>query len=160
MKCPQCKTRMDEKREARRWEEGGLVFTVEGAEVGRCPKCGEEVVGVTNIEGMYQAVARYLITARERMAPSEIRFLRKYLGLSGADFAALVGVDRATVSRWETGGQVMGPQMDRLLRLLVAHAKPIDEYPIETLRDVAITDPVERRLRVAASTRGSWEVSR
>ncbi|MCC6995794.1 MAG: helix-turn-helix domain-containing protein [Deltaproteobacteria bacterium] len=148
---------MDEKRETRRWEEGGLVFTVEGAEVSRCPKCGEEAVGVTNIEGMYQAVARYLITARERLSPSEIRFLRKYLGLSGSDFAAHVGVDRATVSRWESGAQAMGPQMDRLLRLLVAHAKPIDEYPIETLKDVATAEPVDRRLRVAASTRGSWE---
>jgi hypothetical protein len=37
-----------------------------------------------------------------RLSGSEVRYLRKYLGWSGADFAGHVGVDPSTVSNWET----------------------------------------------------------
>ena len=55
----------------------------------------------------------------------EIRFLRKYLGWSTADFASRMGTARETVSRWESGAVPMGSQADRLLRLLVATAAPV-----------------------------------
>lgn len=37
------------------------------------------------------------------MEPKDIKKLRLRLGFSQADFAMLVGVNQATVSKWETG---------------------------------------------------------
>jgi DNA-binding transcriptional regulator YiaG len=37
------------------------------------------------------SIAHAVIAKRERLTPAEIRFLRKFLGWSGADFAAHVG---------------------------------------------------------------------
>lgn len=37
------------------------------------------------------------------MTPADVRALRKRMGLSRADLAALLRVDVSTVGRWETG---------------------------------------------------------
>ena len=51
---------------------------------------------------------------------AEIRFLRKSLKLSGLELAKLIGVDNATLSRWEQGAKQISKQSDRLLRLIYA----------------------------------------
>jgi DNA-binding transcriptional regulator YiaG len=55
---------------------------------------------------------------------AEVRFLRKHLGWSGADFAAHMGVDPTTVSAWENERKPFGTSSDRLLRLIVARQAP------------------------------------
>jgi transcriptional regulator with XRE-family HTH domain len=67
------------------------------------------------------------------LAPVEIRYLRKHIGLSGGDFAQRMGVARETVSRWETGAQPMGAVADRLLRLLVVTHEPTECYVVDDL---------------------------
>jgi DNA-binding transcriptional regulator YiaG len=54
------------------------------------------------------------------MRPSEVRAIRAQLGHSQSAFAALVGVHRVTVAKWEAGMQPVGALAARLLRLLVA----------------------------------------
>jgi transcriptional regulator with XRE-family HTH domain len=65
-----------------------------------------------------------------------VRYLRKYLGWSGADFAAHMGATRETVSRWETGDAPIGPTADRLLRLMVVTKTPVDDYSLELLSTI------------------------
>ena len=158
MKCPQCRTVMEAKRENHRYDEAGLLLTVVNAEVHRCPRCGETAVSIPNIEGMYSAVARHLISKPERLGPSEIRFLRKCLGYPSSDFAALMGVDKSTFSRWEsrTSPQPMGPQAERLLRLIVAHGRPVEEYALDTLRSVAEEAPHEGLVMLHTDSRKRW----
>src|SRR5262249_13942609 len=48
-----------------------------------------------------------LARQRARLRPEEVRFLRKYLSLSGPDFARIMDAAPETVSRWETGRQQM-----------------------------------------------------
>ena len=65
------------------------------------------------------------------LAHPEIRFLRKHIGLSGAEFAQRMGGARETVSRWETGANPMGATADRLLRFLVYTHEPTESYAVE-----------------------------
>ena len=126
MSCTVCGTAMKTKRENYRYDAVGLPgITLKDVAVSRCPKCGEYEVAIPRIEDLHRTIAHAVIEKRERLTPAEIRFLRKYLGWSGADFAAHVGATPETVSRWETGGTPMGVTADRLLRLMVASRQPV-----------------------------------
>jgi putative zinc finger/helix-turn-helix YgiT family protein len=54
------------------------------------------------------------------LAPEEIRRGRENLGLTQKQFANLLGIGEATVSRWETGAQIQQRAMDRFVRLCFA----------------------------------------
>jgi DNA-binding transcriptional regulator YiaG len=63
------------------------------------------------------------------LRPQEIRFLRKYLGYSGADFARVIGVSPETLSRWENGKAEPSRMVDLLLRYMALTRDPLTEYP-------------------------------
>jgi transcriptional regulator with XRE-family HTH domain len=44
------------------------------------------------------------------------RYLRRYMGLTQADLATKMGVERITVARWESDEHVISPQNDYVLR--------------------------------------------
>jgi len=52
------------------------------------------------------------------MTPTEIRKLRKRMGLSQSSFAKLLGVHEVTVSRWENGAAGLSNPARTLLELL------------------------------------------
>jgi transcriptional regulator with XRE-family HTH domain len=55
---------------------------------------------------------------------SEVRELRKGLGLTQEQFGELVGVARNSVARWERGEMKIRESAARLIRLLADHRKP------------------------------------
>jgi putative zinc finger/helix-turn-helix YgiT family protein len=154
--CMECGAQMKTKRENYKYDASGLPgITLMGVSVSRCTRCGEFEVEIPNIEGLHKAIAAAVIQKRERLAPAEIRYLRKFLGLSGADFAEIAGVSAETVSRWEVGKQTMGAIADRFLRLLAMTRQPVNEYPLDFLKDVAQAKP--RLTRVEMKTgEGGW----
>ncbi len=105
--------------------------TLVGVTVCRCPNCGEYEVEIPVVEKLNRVLAMEVVRKKGRLSADEVRFLRKAMGWSGADFTRYMGVERATVSRWETGKERIGAQADRLLRLLVVCKKPVDEYLVE-----------------------------
>lgn len=109
--------------------------------VARCTRCGEYEVVIPNIEGLHRALALAIAGKEPRLSAEEIRFLRKYIGLSSGDFAQHIGVAPETVSRWENGKSPMSLTADRLLRMLVLTRQPVSHYPLEMFRDVATEDP-------------------
>lgn len=133
-------------------------ITLLNVEVSRCRGCGEEIASIPHIDALHHEIAFAIIKKYARLTPAEIRYLRKHLGLSGVSFAELMGVDATTVSRWESEkmGQPMGPQAERLLRLLVARIRPVGEYPAETLARVAQGQPIPIRLGLMPRDEG-WE---
>lgn len=87
----------------------------------RCEACEEEFY----TPAQSKAVSRH---ARERareefglLFPEEIRALRERLGLTQAQFEALLGVGRNTVVRWENGHVYPNAATNALLRLLEAN---------------------------------------
>ena len=59
------------------------------------------------------------------MLPSEVKRLRKRLGLTQSKFAALVGVHLVTVKKWETGMQGMRRPTEQLIRFLADRAATV-----------------------------------
>jgi putative zinc finger/helix-turn-helix YgiT family protein len=127
--------------------------------VARCPKCAAYEVIIPNLEGLHQAIARTIVQKSSRLSGAEIRFLRKMLGWSGADFAEHMGTSAETVSRWETGAAPMGAQADRLLRLMVMTRDPVAGYrKLDLLKSVARAKPTVVRLLARAGVKGAWNI--
>lgn len=99
-----------------------------GVDVHRCPTCGDEEIAIPQIEQLNRAIAQDLAEQASRLSGPEICFLRKHLGWSGADFAALFETDAATVSRWESGAQRMDVRAEKLLRVCATRMAPIEDY--------------------------------
>jgi putative zinc finger/helix-turn-helix YgiT family protein len=134
MKCMVCGAEMKTGRENFLYDACGLPgVTLMGVEVSRCPECGEYEVAIPQIEDLHQAIAHAVIRKTSPLDAAEIRYLRKYLGWSGVDFARHVGTTPETVSRWETGASPMGAVADRLLRLMVATRAPVSDYSLDLL---------------------------
>lgn len=129
-KCDECGATVTIERNAvRRYDIGGLPHIVlHGVEVARCADCGVEEVSIPRIAELHRVLAAHFIGQTRPLAPNEIQFLRKHIGLSTNDFAKCMGVTRETVSRWVNGSKPMSPQADRLLRLLVATSMPTTDY--------------------------------
>jgi putative zinc finger/helix-turn-helix YgiT family protein len=145
--------------ENHRYTESGLPNVVlVGVEVRRCRNCGESMVAIPHIEELHRALAMTLIRQTGRLAPSEIRFLRKWLGWSGVDFASHMGVAPETVSRWESmeNPKPMGGTAERLLRLAVAHGQPIDQYPIGMLLEINDEQTSNAPLLAMKPERAGW----
>ncbi len=136
MKCMQCGHAVTTKRENMPYKAlPGTVLV--GVEVSRCASCGEYEVAIPAIDELNRVLAATVIRKPSRLSGGEVRFLRSYLGYSGADFAALIGSDPATVSRWEGDKQPIGHHTDLLLRAMVVLDKKVEAYPIATFGEIS-----------------------
>lgn len=140
MKCASCGA-ADVKvtNEAYKYDECGLPnVTLLNVEIRRCRTCGEEIAVIPRIAELHGVLARAVVEHQSRFSGAQVRFLRKYLGYSGADFSEIVGVSRETLSRWENDKETIGPVADRLLRLLVVQEKRVQDYnAAQSLRNIA-----------------------
>ena len=158
MKCTECGTTMKTQRENYRYDESGLKkVTLVGIEVSRCPRCGNYEVSIPHMEDLHRLIARAVIEKTTRLTSEEVRFLRKSLGWSGVDFARNMGVTEETVSRWENGAIPIGPQADRLLRLMVAQGRLTTTYPTERLSQINPKKATPARLEIEARD-DQWEL--
>ena len=164
MKCKRCGKAVRAKREAFHYTACGLPdVTLLNVEVRRCAACGGQSVAIPRIEELHRLIALAVARKGARLTPAEIRYLRKYLGLSGRDFAAKIGVAPATVSRWESDAapQPMGGTAERLLRLMAMAYPPVSAYPVDfkaelPLEQVALDAPASLRLSVQPGRKG-WQ---
>ena len=156
MTCEACGAQMKSGRENFRYTACGLdTVTLMNVEVHRCPECGEYEVEIPRIEDLHRLIAQEVATKEARLTPLEIRFLRKYLGFSGVDFAAVLDVTPETVSRWENDKKQMSPISERALRLMVFVRAPLAEYPLEKLAGVAQGEAIPLRMKLRES-RTHW----
>lgn len=131
-RCPNCRAtemvRTD--HDNYHYTESGLdnVF-VDGVTTFDCPSCGERVTRFFAMEKLHEAIARAIVARPGRLAPMEIRFLRKHLGYSNQDFARRMGVTPETSSRWASGDLGMNGSAEVLLRLLVRIGEKVEQYP-------------------------------
>ena len=143
MKCPECgQGELVESRENHRYAESGLPNVVlEDVLVRRCGRCGAHLVSLPHLAELHRCLALGLIDKKGRLSPPEIRFLRKSLGWSGADFARKFHVRPEQVSRWESDRSrtKMSISNELLLRSTVAHGHRVEDYP-DRLEVVATTD--------------------
>ena len=81
---------------------------------------GHQELQIPNAEQLHGCLANLLIRKRTALRGSEIRFLRKELGLSGKAFAQRLGMTPEHLSRLETGRRDVTSTIDLLVRLAAA----------------------------------------
>lgn len=79
---------------------------------------GELTITVHDLDGLHEAIGRYLVRRKKLLTGKEIRFLRLQMDLTQSRFARLVGCDAQQVARYEKGQNKMPGAVDRLLRML------------------------------------------
>ncbi len=152
MKCPECGSRVTQRVGDHPYLGEELPNVVlAGVKIRTCSECDFRSVGIPKLAGLHKALAERVATAAHRLAPGEIRFLRKHLGWSGKDFARHFGVAPETVSRWENGKKPMGATAERLLRMSALTLEPVQDYP---LPDCFKKKPRNKEIR--ATLRGVW----
>ena len=120
--------------------------TIEGAVIQEsCGNCGIILsVGIPNLQGLIAAIAMTRAMCPQKLNGQEIRFLRAAAGCKAAQLAEKIGVDPATVSRWETGVQPISESYEKHLRLFVCvslwKAAPLADFCPEKLVNLKI-DP-------------------
>lgn len=77
-------------------------------------------VSIPDFEGLLAHFAFLRTMVPNKLLGSEARFLRRTLGVTAKEFATMLSVDAATVSRWENSKQTISESNERHLRLLVA----------------------------------------
>lgn len=126
MKCLQCRAQLVFKKGRYHYRESGLddVY-LDGINMAACG-CGETYADVACMPKLHSIIAMNLVHKGSLLTGPEIRFLRKNMGMSAKRFASMLGVDNATVSRWESGSQKVGRPLDRLVRLIYLNVKGKD----------------------------------
>jgi DNA-binding transcriptional regulator YiaG len=74
-------------------------------------------VSVPNLEGLAAAVAVARAFLPVELTGSEVRFMRKVIGMSAKDFAEALKLDPASLSRWENNKQTLGGWAESQVRL-------------------------------------------
>ena len=137
-----------------RYTESGLtnVWLANGFTI-RKTKYGEGV-SIRDVDGLHRALARALAN-KPRLTGTEVRFLRKEMGLSQRGLGELLGVTDQAVALWERKGR-LPKTADRLLRLIyVEHDR--GNAPIRTtIQRINDMDSQENRQIIAEEAKGGW----
>jgi putative zinc finger/helix-turn-helix YgiT family protein len=84
-----------------------------------CPECGNIDPVIPKVNEVLRKIAEAIVGKKYRMTGAEVRFLRKYLGMTAEQFCRLLHVDKTTMSKWENDEDPVGQQSDLLIRTLV-----------------------------------------
>lgn len=77
-----------------------------------CPSCGLEFLDDEAETLKHEAICAHLGV----LSPNEIRGIRRMHGMSRAAFSKMIGIDEATLVRWEEGILIQSAANDRHLR--------------------------------------------
>ena len=120
IKCPKCGEEQDTFIGDYRYIESGLDNVIIcGIEIFQC-SCGEHSAFIPKIMELHKLIAKCLIEQTWPLGGKEIRFLRKNMAMRATELARFLGVDKATVSRWENDKDKHSDIVDRYMRLLYA----------------------------------------
>ena len=121
MKCPNCGKEMRSKVRDYEYVESGLKNVVlKNITVYECAKCGEILPEIANVKQVHRWIAEYLLRKQSLLTGEEFKFLRKSMTKSAKELAPVLGVHPVTISRWENNKETIGPQSDRLIRVVFA----------------------------------------
>jgi DNA-binding transcriptional regulator YiaG len=138
-KCAECGGPMTAQVRDHHFVESGLENVwLDGLTVLVCPS-GHELLVIPAMAKLQRALALAVISSGQRLEPPEVKYLRRYLGLSNQDFAKVMGVSESQASRWANGDE-MGASAEHLLRVLVLRGVKPESYPageVEYLKGLA-----------------------
>jgi putative zinc finger/helix-turn-helix YgiT family protein len=124
--CPNCKSGMicEEEKNYHYTESGLEDVYIDDINVFKC-ECGEQIVSIPAMPELHNLIAKNLIKKPALLNSNEIRFLRKNMGLTATKLAEYLGVDIASISRWENDSQSISKAHDRLIRVIYCELNDI-----------------------------------
>ncbi len=133
MICPNCNSETVCTKDKHHYTECGLDYVfLESIDVCKC-SCGEKFVIIPAMPQLHSLIGLTLIKKKALLNGQEIRFLRKNMGLTAIKLSKIIGVENATISRWENGKQTITKPHDRLLKLVYSNIKGIPTDKIKHL---------------------------
>lgn len=154
--CTECGQPLRLIQKEHRFTESGLNNVVlKNIEVLVCDRCKTETPRLPRLNDLMRTIALALITKPYKLEGQDIRFLRKFLGLSSEAFAAILDVDKSHLSRVENGAMPVSAATDRLVRLV---ALGLAEGLEQKARDVIVNfsqikKPKKLKMMIDASKR-------
>jgi putative zinc finger/helix-turn-helix YgiT family protein len=96
---------------------GGIVVKVLNAVVvQRCSSCGDELIGIPDMQGLARAAAMVRALNPVRLGGKEVRFIRRALDMTQKEFAEKMDLSHEHVSRWENDHNGVGGMSEKLMR--------------------------------------------
>ena len=89
-----------------------------GVKLLKCNKCGSVAPVLSKINELMRVITAAVILQPSPLTGKQIRYLRKYIGLTGEQFGKKLGLTKEHVSRLETEKHTVGEQTERLIRYL------------------------------------------
>jgi putative transcriptional regulator len=119
---------------------------------------GKQVI-IRDIEGLHQAIGRFLVNERHTLSGKELRFLRQEMLMSQALLANLLEVSEQTVHRWETAKSDTPKPAEALIRLLYNEQFGNNNEKIKTAlkRIAALEDEIDKKRLTLTDRDGEWE---
>jgi transcriptional regulator with XRE-family HTH domain len=110
---------------------------------------------LSKINELTQIIASALVLKPSELTGKEIRFLRKYIGLTGEQFGRKLGLTKEHVSRIENEKLPVGAQTERLIRYVLISADPnLGEMShLLELLDTIKNEPQKERIEINPVTR-------
>lgn len=96
----------------------GLGFPITLIDVPVRKIAGEEILDI-DMNRLQIAVLKLLIFKTTPLKGEQLRFIRKYLGMSTTEFAKKFGVTHPTILKWEKNQNAINPATDFYIRLYV-----------------------------------------
>src|SRR5579859_4472256 len=102
-KCYVCGGEMVGRHQNYAYKECGLENVVLlGVLVFNC-ECGEIAAQIPSMAVLHQVIAAQILKKPTLISGDEIRYMRKFVGCGGSEFADIIGSSKISVSRWENG---------------------------------------------------------
>lgn len=116
--CPECGGRITRGRHTFDVHIGRRTVAVEG-DYTRCNgECAEFYFAAGEMDAVMTRATEVIRAQEELLTPSEIKALRKRIGLTQPQLEHLLGAGLKTVTRWEKGTVIQNGATDTLLRLI------------------------------------------
>ena len=101
-------------------------------------------VSIQDVPELHEAIARGLVNTKPTLSGAEVRFIRKFLELTEARLADLLGVEEQSVRRWERLDE-LPKQADRSVRLVFRDMLRDLDLPLgELIQRIAEARPPDR----------------
>lgn len=114
-----------------------------------CKDCGEVYFDYPRMGELMNLVAKTVASQKRRLTGEEVGFLRSFVGLTMEELAEKCGVNKGTISRWESGK--LTAQADKIFRFVIVaenYRKQGFEVPAQLLGLIADAK-LEERKRIA-----------
>ena len=158
MKCLKCNSKMNCKESTHHYMESGLDYVyLKGIEIYTCD-CGERIISIPSIPELHTTIGHFLLKKKALLNGKEIRFLRKNMGLTAKKLAGYIGIDNASISRWENDQSPSTHPHDLLLRVVYASIKCIPNDEIKNIieDDFKNIQPKQKKITKRTISLDQW----